>query len=371
MKLLLTACWPVGGIRTYLRYIYTQPAFRGMEITLLAPDMDLREFVDQYLAPSGIGYIEAPRDKRGFAKVLRSELNSGAYDLLHSHGYSSGVLGYQAAFGKQLPHIMTAHDVFRAEQFKGVKGKLKWVGLNGLYRSLDRILTVGEDCQSNFRSYMPLVGRRQITNIDHGVDTRRFAEAEPRGFRKELGIPPETPLVGFFGRFMAQKGFIDLVHAMKILEQRLPRERMPKVLTFGWGGFVREDFAQVEALGLNEHFVQLPFTDQVPEAVQGVDLVAMPSRWEACGLLAMEVLAAGKPLLATHCQGLRCVVRDTPVKTFPPRDPAALAEAIAGQLRRGGSDFERYQPKAVERYGLERPARELFAVYGNVLEGHS
>jgi len=342
--------------------------FQETEITLMAPDIELRDFCNTYLAPSGIHYKPAPKDDRALTQAIRAELQSESYNLLHSHGYTSGVLGHRAALGLKIPHLMTAHDVFRSEQFRGLKGKLKWAGLNLVYRRLQGILTVGEDCQANFKRYMPWVPSRIISNIDHGVDTERFAQAQPRAFRAELNIPETRPLIGFFGRFMAQKGFIDLVHAVQRLSQTLPEERMPRVLTFGWGGFVREDFARIEALGLSDYFIQMPFTDQVPEAIQGVDMVAMPSRWEACGLLAMEVLAAGKPLIATHCQGLRCVVRDTPVRPVSPRDPQALAQAIADQLVRGAEDFRVYQPQAVTRFGLKKPASDLFNTYQTCLE---
>jgi len=369
MKLLLTARWPVGGIRTYLRYIYTQPVFANIQMTVLAPDLNFRDFFDRYLSSSNVRYIQAPEDNRGLTRAIKTELSRDQYDMLHSHGYSSGVLGRRATLGIRLPHIMTAHDVFRREQFRKIRGKLKWVGLNTAYRGLDKVLTVGEDCQENFVRYMPMVPKHKIRNIDHGVDTQRFANAPARDFRRELGIPESVPLIGFFGRFMAQKGFMDLVSAIKNLSEVLPENCMPRVLTFGWGGFVREEFAQIEVLGLSRYFIQLPFTDEVPEAIRGVDMVAMPSRWEACGLLAMEVLAAGKPLIATNCQGLRCVVRDTPVRSIAPRDPDALTSAILAQLSRGPSDFEAYQSLAVMRFGLERPAQELYGVYRAVLEG--
>jgi len=368
MKLLLTARWPVGGIRTYLRYIYTQPVFQEAELTLLAPDLELQEFCDNYLAPAGIRFIAAPECERGMQRALRQELDRNPYDLLHSHGFTSGALDYRATWGKKITHLMTAHDVFRVEQFRGVKNKVQWLGLNLAYNRLSRILTVGEDCQENFRRYMPLVPRNKIINIDHGVDVQRFAKAQPRDFHRELGLPANVPLIGFFGRFMAQKGFIDLVFAMDKLRRTLSADAMPRVLTFGWGGFVREDFARVKALDLDAYFIQLPFTDQVPEAIQGVDMVAMPSRWEACGLLAMEVLAAGKPLIASHCQGLRCVIRSTPVRGIPPSDPAALSDAILDQLSRGDQDFRDYQSTALSRFGLERPAHELFDVYRACLE---
>jgi glycosyltransferase involved in cell wall biosynthesis len=163
---------------------------------------------------------------------------------------------------------------------------------------------------------------------------------------------------------MSPKGFLDLVKAMKLLlDSRGPSE-MPTVLTFGWGGFIREDYALIEQLGLSNYFRQLPFTDDVPAAIKGVDMVVMPSRWEACGLLAMEVLCAGVPLIATNCVGLRCVVEGTPARVVNSYSPDQLAFAIEQELNQPSIEkFKDYKPTAIERFNFTKPARELDAYY--------
>jgi len=359
MKLLLVARWPVGGIRTYLRYIYSQELFADHDLYLLSPDLNLSDFLKNYFPDGRIKFIKAEDNDALFIKKIKQVVNSENFSLIHSHGFSAGALVERACFWQKIPHIMTAHDVFRKEQFSGIKGiSKKWL-LNMVYAKLDGVLTVGMDAYDNFKEFMPLVRTSRMANIDHGVNVNAFSNSIPRQYRKEFSVLPSQKIIGFFGRFMSQKGFIDVINAMKILRENLPVEQMPLVLTFGWGGFIREDYALIDKLGLSDFFRQLPFTDDMPSAIKGVDMVVMPSRWEACGLLAMEVLSAGVPLIGTNCIGLRCVLDNTPASVVPPNDAPALAVAIAAQLQTGPEKFLQFQPEAVKRFDLINPAREL------------
>lgn len=364
MKVLLVARWPVGGIRTYIRYIYSNPVFADYDITLIAPDLELRQFLLDYLPTARINFRATADNNKSIINEVKRCLREEAFDVIHSHGFSAGVLTSLATALKQSPpHILTVHDVFRDELFTGVKGKLKLWALNIIYRQLDAVLTVGEDCYQNFIDYMPAVARSKIINIDHGVDVERFASAPKRDFRAELELSENQSIIGFFGRFMSQKGFSDLVEAIKILAQSRTQEAMPLVLTFGWGGFIREEYQRIAELGLQDYFKQMPFTDDMPAAIKGVDMVVMPSRWEACGLLAMEVLGAGVPLIGTNCIGLRCVLEGTPAYMVDPYHPVELAAAIEDQLNKDDQLFKAYQPQAIKRFNLERPAQELHQFY--------
>lgn len=371
MKILLVARWPVGGIRTYFRYIYSQDIFAEDELVLLAPDVDLAPFLQQYFPTGRIRFIASGNSDAELRRKCIQLLRDEQFDVIHSHGFSAGALVSSIPRWLPAPHIMTAHDVFRKEQFAGLKGSAKSLLINLAYARVKGILTVGQDAYDNFIEFMPWVAQKKIHNIDHGVDTQRFFSAQPRNFREELNEPSRT-IIGFFGRFMSQKGFPDVITAVKLLSQRLSPEQMPIVLTFGWGGFIREDYALIEKLGLSAYFRQMPFTDDVPAAIKGVDLVVMPSRWEACGLLAMEVLSAGVPLISTDCIGLRCVVENTPTRIVPPYRPDQLANAIEEALRLSPKDtFLAFQAEAVERFNLTRPAQALHRYYQQLIGEHS
>ncbi|TVS19761.1 MAG: glycosyltransferase, partial [Gammaproteobacteria bacterium] len=133
---------------------------------------------------------------------------------------------------------------------------------------------------------------------------------------------------------------------------------------FGWGGFIREDYAYLESLGLNDHFLQLEATNEPGSWMKSVDVVAMPSRWEACGLLGMEALCAGAPIVGTTCIGLREVLAGSPAPMVKPGDVRGFAEALletAAPCSR--AHFVEYQPIAMERFSVGRPAGELRALY--------
>ena len=98
-----------------------------------------------------------------------------------------------------------------------------------------------------------------------------------------------------------------------------------------------------------------------------VDVVAMPSRWEACGLLGREALAAGVPIVGGNCIGLREVLAGSPAPLVEPLDHRALGNALLELLEDGAkAKFQAYAPEAHERFALERPCTELRCLYSQV-----
>lgn len=362
MKILLVARWPVGGIKTYFRYIYGTEVFTKTEITLLAPDDGLSDFINTLLPAERVKLIPISGDGNSIKTVLKKVLKENQYDLVHSHGFSTSFFVQQIMWLRDTPHLMTAHDVFLPNTFIGVAGFFKKIGMYWLLSTVTKVLSVSEDARNNIYEYFPSLKATQVKNITNGVDTRFFSKGAIRDFRIELDIT-NRPIIGFFGRFMAQKGFRQIIQAIEILAKEKSIDVMPVVLTFGWGGFIREDFALIEEKGLSPYFMQLPGTNDMPAAIRGVDLVVMPSRWEACPLLPMEVLSCGVPIIGTGCVGLREVLLNTPAKVIPVGDARKLATAIVEQLGEGKSRFVEYQSTAIERFSADEHAHELYQLY--------
>lgn len=367
MNLLLVARYPVGGIKTYIKYIYGDERFKEAKITLMAPDENLKEFLEGQLPPDRISLIDLPPDFRGLQKTLRRYLRSNPVDIVHSHGFSASMFVQLALLGIEKPHVMTAHDVFLENTFTGLSGYFKYLAMKWLLNSATIVLSVSEDARHNIFSCFPKLNPKKVVNITNGIVTRIFNSCEKRSFHEELGIPKERKLLGFFGRFMAQKGFWQIIAAMEILKGNLDEHSMPIVLTFGWGGFIREDYALIEEKGLSNYFVQLPGTNDMASAIRGVDCVLMPSRWEACPLLPMEVLCCGVPIIGSDCIGLREVLADTPAKQFPVGNVDKLVSAITIQLQEGAKDFDAYRPKALERFDAKHHVSDLYKIYEGLL----
>jgi glycosyltransferase involved in cell wall biosynthesis len=366
LNILLTALQPVGGIRTYFRYVYSDPLFKDANFTLLAPDDGLADFLQEYLPKNRIT-LRPVKNKRDFVLSMFGLLKKGEFDLVHSHGFSAGIFTYICLLFRKVTHLMTAHDVFTKFQFKGVKGALKKGAMNYVFNRIDCIHTVTQDANSNLLEFFPEVDPRNLNFIPHGIDSERFKNATPRNFIKELRFQENQPLIGFFGRFMGQKGFRVLVDALKIIieDKQLPN---PIVLTFGWGGFIREDYQYIDDHGLSDYFIQMPNTNDMPAAIKGVDVVAMPSRWEACGLLGMEVLCCGTAIVGTNCIGLREVLADTPAVIINIDDTKELANGLV-QLIKDDSKlkFSQYVNIAVERYSVKNSAKGMYRLYHELI----
>ncbi|EIK46716.1 glycosyl transferase, group 1 [Cellvibrio sp. BR] len=365
MKVLLVARWPVGGIKTYFRYIYGRRTFENVEISLIAPADGLKEFLDTQLPVGRIKLLPVKGDGKSIRARLKVELATGNYDLVHSHGFSASFFVQQVMWKRKVPHIMTAHDVFLPGTFKGGGGWLKKLAMRWLLGSVFRVLSVSQDARNNIYEYFPRLPSKQVKNITNGIDTDFFSKGLARDLRTELNAG-HRPIIGFFGRFMAQKGFRQLVQAIEILVNQSPAAMKPLVLTFGWGGFIREDFALIESKGLKDYFIQLPGTNDMPAAIRGVDLVVMPSRWEACPLLPMEVLSCGVPIVGTDCVGLREVLSNTPAKVVSVGNAEQLAVAISEQLQEGGERFFEYQPLALKRFSAHEHAQVLHELYREI-----
>ncbi|WP_162525017.1 glycosyltransferase family 4 protein [Marinobacter sp. BW6] len=374
MRILMSALQPGGGIRTFFRYIYSQPCFSKCTFTLVAPDRGLSDFLSAYIPGDRITVVPARKGTLAFVGQLREFIADYDFQLVHSHGFSAGLLTELAGIGYDLPHLMTAHDVFLPAQFAGWKGRAKHLAMSLLFRRITAIHTVTEDARDNLLAFFPAIEPCRVHGILHGVDTEYFRDGRPRALKAEFGIDEQTPLLGFFGRFMGQKGFRLLVDAVEEMRQTRSLETLPHVVTFGWGGFIREDYDYLTEKGLGDYFHQCEQTDDMAAALKGVDVVIMPSRWEACGLLAMEALASGTPIIGSDCIGLREVLEGSPAQKVAVGDVSALESAIVLETQNMLARkpvFLDFQGTAVSKFNIRRPANELAELYDWILAGSS
>jgi glycosyltransferase involved in cell wall biosynthesis len=368
IEILLIVRWPVGGIRTFLRYVYRHFDKSSYKLTIIAPDVEEMQILMTDLADTAIEYVpikNMPIDgSTGFGLMFKSvvkQLFRKHFDVVHSHGFTSAMSADLPVCFFRIPHILTSHDILNRKQFAGIKGLLKKIGLCSLLWRIDCIHCVSIDAMNNLLAHIPILRKKhkKIITIPNGIEVSRFLIDDREDFTNIDGVKKEDFLIGFFGRFMAQKGFRYLVDAIEILsKQDLPRPI--RVLCFGWGGFVREEQVMLLNRGLLDYFVFLPFRDNVARAIRGVNVVVMPSLWEACPILPMETMVAGVPLIGSDCIGLREVLQGSAARMVPTGDAGALAEAIANEMAE--STLERslaYRNEASLRFDVINQANQL------------
>lgn len=215
----------------------------------------------------------------------------------------------------------------------------------------------------------------KVVTIYNGVDTGQFAAPDAPAVarsRMALGIPAGVPLVGAVGRLHRQKGFADLITALAQVREHFPAVRL---LLVGDGELRGDLEARAQSLGLSRvvRFAG-PRTD-VPAILAGLDLFVLPSLWEGLPNVVLEAMAAGLPVVATAVGGTPEVVVDgISGLLVPPRDPAALAEALVLLLRDSGLRRKMAQAgrERVEQcFSVEQMVRKTEDLYETLLNSAS
>ncbi|MGE4423623.1 MAG: glycosyltransferase family 4 protein [Pseudodesulfovibrio sp.] len=367
MRILAVSRIPLGGIRTYIRYVYSRLG-EDVSVTLVACAGQESEALQKDAEGYAGRVVLCENSALSLARAVRRELGSGQYDIMHSHGFLSGASAYLGGGLCRVPHVLTVHGIVEERFLTGIIGKIKKVILDWVVTHVDVVHCVGEDMLGHMKEKVPALARRgnRMALVSSGIDTKWFAacEGDADALQMELGLDRETYLFGFLGRFMPQKGLDLVIKAAREVKEKGDSKPF-KVVCCGSGDYISEYRRDIAEAGLEDEFLFIPFRSDPRDVMNLVDGVLMPSRWEAYGLLAAEVLASGKPLIGSTCIGLREVVRGTPAMTFPPEDWKALADAMR-RLMGGdyGNVFREYQTTAIERYDVQKTAdgmKRLFA----------
>ena len=230
-------------------------------MTLIGPRMDEMELLKRDLAALKVKFIELDEcTNLTLARAVDREIARGEIDLVHSHGFTAACAAALPAKLRRVPHLATIHDIVQDPQFLGLKGNARRLGFRLLLNMVDVVHAVGDEAGKNLVAHLGSGVGSRLRVIRNGILTGPVLRAAPRDLRTELGLESGALLVGYFGRFMAQKGFRYLVEAVRLLRDREGTEmqRPVHVATFGEDGFVREERAALERAGLRSYFSFLP-----------------------------------------------------------------------------------------------------------------
>lgn len=299
------------------------------------------------------------------AARVRRWLAEGRWDLVHVHEPASPSLGLLALLAAQVPVVGTFHSALeRSRAMRAAQPLLR----PGLERLSARV-AVSEDAR---RTVVEHLGGDAVV-VPNGVQVDDFTSAAPRGGWEGLraGRPP---VVAFLGRLdEPRKGLAVLAAALPALRAAHPGLRL-LVAGTGDGEVLRRlpaaDAAAVEVLG--------PVDEEAKRALlASVDAYVAPQTGgESFGIVLVEAMAAGAPVVASALPAFRRVLADGALGAlFPVGDAAGLAAALGGVLADGaagtGPAVERRAAAsaAVARYDWSVVATELEAVYETVLQG--
>ncbi|MEU0501599.1 D-inositol-3-phosphate glycosyltransferase [Nocardia sp. NPDC005998] len=384
-----------GGMNVYVLQTAIQLARRGTEVEIFTRATSSSVPPVQEAAPGvlvrnvvagpfeGLDKGDLPTQLCPFtAEVLRQEARHlpGHYDLVHSHYWLSGQVGWLARDRWRVPLVHTAHTLAAVKNAALAEGDCpepatREIGEKQVIAEADRMVA---NTAEEARQLVELYGAdpERIDVVPPGADLTRYRPGEKAVARAELGLRADEQIVAFIGRIQPLKAPDVLVRAAAELLHRNPARKLRVLIVGGPSGtgLERPD-ALIElaaALGIADHVTFLPPQppDRLVQVYRAADLVAVPSYNESFGLVAIEAQASGTPVLAADVGGLGTAVRNGETGLLVPGHQTPDWADALGHLLDDAGRLHRMGLHAVEHaahFSWEHTADGLLTSYSAAL----
>lgn len=313
----------------------------------------------------GIPTREIPmRHKLDLAVVgpIRQLLREQNIDVVHTHGVRANLVARLAAHREELPVVTTLHSVLRYDYRSRLEAWVARAITRLTNRYTDRFIAISAAIREDALAMGIPAERVQV--IYNGLDVSRFRPARPPAeVRRELSLREEDPVVAVIGRLHPVKGQRYFLQAASRLHAVRPGLQF---LLVGEGPARAELQELAEFLGLGDSVTMPGYFPHVEELYPLIDVLCVPSVMEGLGLVVLEAMHFGTPVVATAVGGIPELITDQREGLLvPPRDSEALAAAVARLL--DDRDLARRLAEAgrqrVREFTVESMARQVEALY--------
>ena len=335
---------------------------------------------------------------RTFGVDLEMAQGTEGTDLVHSHTWYANLAGHLAGLLHGVPHVISAHSLeplrpWKAEQLGGGYALSSWAEKTA-YEAASGIIAVSNGMREDILRCYPAVDPERVKVVHNGIDLEAWkhpqgqeADAQAAATLKRLGIDPDRPTIVFVGRITRQKG---LPHLLRACEQ-LPAD--VQVILCAGAPDTPEIKAEVEGLvaRLREKRTGVVWIEEMlprPELIAVLaasDVFVCPSVYEPLGIVNLEAMAVGLPVVGSATGGIPDVIVDgetgllVPIDqvqdgTGTPIDPARFEADLAERLTTLVTDTEAAKAmgqaarrRVEEHFAWQAIAQRTMDVYNWVL----
>ncbi|KAA0921463.1 MULTISPECIES: glycogen synthase [Streptomyces] len=301
-------------------------------------------------------------------------------ELVHSHTWYANLAGHFAKLLHGIPHVMTAHSLeplrpWKAEQLGGGYALSSWAERTAI-EAADGVIAVSGAMREDILGSYPSLDPAKVHVVHNGIDTTLYRPDHGTDVLERIGLDTSRPYVLFVGRITRQKGVPQLMRAVRDID---PAAQV--VLCAGAPDTPEIDqefrvlFEELSRVREGVHWI--PQMLPRPEVIQLLTHAAVfvcPSVYEPLGIVNLEAMACGTPVVASRIGGIPEVVEDGETGVLVTMDEdfeTGLAQALdsvlgdTGTARRMG---EAGRQRAVGEFGWDAVARRTVRLYEEILK---
>ncbi len=354
-----------GGAEKLISDLALRLKSKGYYVDIVLLTKNNAKYIDK-LEGEGIPVIALDNVKGLIRKCcfLYRVIRDGKYDIVHANLFP--VIYYIAIISK-LPGLKKSFFVMSEHNTDNRRRHIFYMRPieRFVYRQYSKIISISEMTQKQLKNWLKFSSKKDdlFTVIDNGVPIEEFAKVSP--YKKEEIFPHYASgdiLLGMIGSFTTQKNHITM---LKVLEH-LPAEY--KLICVGEGPLMIEIQRESRKMNLSERVIFLGFRVDIAQIMHSIDIVVIPSIWEGFGLVAVEAMACGKPIVASNVPGLAEVVGQYGLLEDV-HSPEKFAKRI--QTLENRQVFEYYTQQSKRRaldYDIEKMVLSYENVYKNVID---
>ncbi|MFI1164535.1 glycogen synthase [Streptomyces sp. NPDC020801] len=301
-------------------------------------------------------------------------------ELVHSHTWYANLAGHLGKLLYGVPHVMTAHSLeplrpWKAEQLGGGYALSSWAERTAI-EAADAVVAVSGAMREDILGCYPALDPARVHVVHNGIDTALYRPAHGTGALDRIGLDPDRPYVLFVGRITRQKGVPHLLRAVRDIDRAAQ-----VVLCAGAPDTpeidreFRDLYQELSRVREGVHWIpqMLPRPDVIQLLTHAAVFVC-PSVYEPLGIVNLEAMACGTPVVASRVGGIPEVVEDGRTGVLVDVDDdfeAGLARALDQVLgdreaaRRMGEAGRR---RAVGEFGWDAVARRTVRLYEEILK---
>jgi D-inositol-3-phosphate glycosyltransferase len=316
-----------------------------------------------------------PEFVRAYKSFVKKQ--HGSYDVVHAHYYQSGL----AALSIGQPFIMSFHTLALMKNLVA-RDALEREGTARIQAEfnlmkLARTIVASSESDRAYMEYLYDAPKEKIIVISPGIDASLFHPMEKKATRKHIHADPKHKIVLFVGRVEPLKGIDALLYAIKILTRQHPEETVCLWIVGGdisedtnrWPKTLR-DLAQLQktlSLATSVRFVGRQKQTELPYYYNAADVVVIPSHYESFGMVALEAIGCGTPVITTNVTGISSLVGDAYAsRVTSVNNPLLLASHVQNILFR--THIDNKTVFNISEHQWSNVADRMLSVYRNLYD---